>query len=978
MYSNVDNSILPKLDHLKGLLASEDIHIAGFVETKPKSGNLPPEECIQIQGYDCLRSPHYEDPETRGTMLYVKTYLNASLIETDECKQFKDCTWIKIPTTDGDLIIACIYRSGSPAKAVKLDKDLNKMINHMTTSAGYKSVLIMGDFNYPDIEWSPDPVIVTEHRNQNHPEILFVNLLNETMLKQHVLLPTRDSRVMGQRSTKDDLIFTTDADMITNLEHLGHLGQSDHQILRFNTQIMFKKHKNTAAERYKYRQADLEEFKKHMMKDWHSILENKSTDEGYEIFLNHYKEGCEKFVPKEKINQNDRFMKPIWMKHSTMNLIKRKRRIHIKFLNTRNADDKNNYNKIRNEVTAALRKDRLCFERNISKEIKNNNKIFWRYVNSQRTTRSTIPNLQRKDGSMANTDVEKAEVLNQQFASVFTKEDLTNIPDFDPHPCTSFLENITITPDVVKKKLTKLRTDKSCGPDEVHPLLLNNLAEYMAIPLTIIFNSSIQTGTVPKIWKRGVVTAIFKKGKKCLASNYRGITLTSVVCKTLEKIIVEKIVLHLKANHLNNKNQHGFTPKMSTVTNLIEVLNIWSESVSHGIPVDVLYLDYEKAFDKVPHERLIRQLNKFGIKGNTLLWIKDYLHDRSQRVRVNGAMSSSIKVLSGVPQGSVLGPALFLIFVADVSSIINNCISLYADDTKIFNSLFENSHESLQEDINTLSRWADEMQMSYNIDKCHTLHLGSRNKHHTYFLPKITDIKKTATAESYTITLHPLKNVKEEKDLGVIVDENLNFKSHISAKISKANSMIYLVKNCFKYLDAEMFKTLYKTLIRPHLEYASPIWSPITKCEILRLEGVQRRATKLIPELQNLPYTDRLKHLKLPTLQFRRIRQDLLLLYNYVHQNVIFDTNTHCSICNITNMLNPVISGTRGHPYRYAIQRHPNIRNRFYTTRVLNYWNNLHTDTVTAPNINIFKNRLSKDSSMPSTYLFAGNTSNSS
>ena len=145
-------------------------------------------------------------------------------------------------------------------------------------------------------------------------------------------------------------------------------------------------------------------------------------------------------------------------------------------------------------------------------------------MNSQTSTKTTIPNLQRKDGSMANTDQDKAEVLNKHFSSVFTREDLTNIPEFEPHPCTSFLENIVIKPNEVKKKLSKLRTDKSCGPDEVHPLLLNNLAETMSIPLSIIFNSSIQSGIVPKIWKQGIVTAIYKKGKKCLESNYRGIT----------------------------------------------------------------------------------------------------------------------------------------------------------------------------------------------------------------------------------------------------------------------------------------------------------------------------------------------------------------------------------------------------------------------------------------------------------------------
>ena len=178
------------------------------------------------------------------------------------------------------------------------------------------------------------------------------------------------------------------------------------------------------------------------------------------------------------------------------------------------------------------------------------------------------------------------------------------------------------------------------------------------------------------------------------------------------------------------------------------------------------------------------------------------------------------------------------------------------------------------------------MQMSFNVDKCHALHLGHRNKNHTYTLPKMSKINQNNHHISYTYTFHPLKNVIEEKDLGVIMDNNLNFKSHISQKISKANSMIYLIKNCFKFLDADMFKTLYKSLIRPHLEYASPIWCPTAKGEILRLKGVQRRATKLVPDITRLPYIDRLKHSELPTLEYRRIRQNIILFYNYIQQNI--------------------------------------------------------------------------------------------
>ena len=263
------------------------------------------------------------------------------------------------------------------------------------------------------------------------------------------------------------------------------------------------------------------------------------------------------------------------------------------------------------------------------------------------------------------------------------------------------------------------------------------------------------------------------------------------------------------------------------------------------------------------------------------------------------------------------------------------------------------------------------MQMSFNVDKCHRLHLGSNNTQFQYTLPKISGYNKCNSSTSYTYTFHPLKKVESEKDLGVTVDDKLNFKLHISQKIAKANSMIYLIKHYFKFLDAEMLKLLYKSLIRPHLEYCSPVWSPITKTEIRRIEGVQRRATKLVPELANLPYSDRLRILELPTLEYRRSRQDLILIYNYIHQNILLDPNTYCKICrNSHNMLTPITSGTRGHPYRFAIQRHHTNRKRFITTRVIPLWNRLHPDTVTAPTLNSFKSKLRKDHSMPAQYTF--------
>ena len=263
------------------------------------------------------------------------------------------------------------------------------------------------------------------------------------------------------------------------------------------------------------------------------------------------------------------------------------------------------------------------------------------------------------------------------------------------------------------------------------------------------------------------------------------------------------------------------------------------------------------------------------------------------------------------------------------------------------------------------------MQMSFNVDKCHRLHLGHSNTEFLYHLPKISNIRKSNNSMSYNYTFHPLKKVTSEKDLGVTVDDQLNFKLHISQKIAKANSMIYLIKHYFKYLDKDMLKLLYKSLILPHLEYCSPVWNPITKTDIRRIEGVQRRVTKLLPELSNLPYNERLKLLQLPTLEFRRTRQELILMYNYINQNVLLDPSTHCKLCaNNQSMLEPITSGTRGHPYRFMIQRHPTNRKRFLTARILPLWNRLHSDTVTATSLNSFKSRLRADHAMPNQFIF--------
>ena len=976
LYTNTDNSLASKLDEIKVILSTEDYDMVCITEIKPKFGNVPETDLLKLDGYELLVNSAYKDPNTRGVAIYIKQSLNATLIANDVTEKFKDSLWLQVPgPRNENLLVGCIYRSGSPTKAIQLDNYLHSMLIHMSTGLNYKNVVIIGDFNHPQIIWTPAPVTAANH-NDSHPDVKFIDAINESMLHQHINKATRDRD--NQNSTLDDLILTSDPDLVSDIQHLGHVGASDHQCIKFRLNFTYCRQKTAQTKKYLYAKADYTKMNTLLDIDWASELEDKPADDQYNIFLEKYNAACKECIPTATINKSDKWVKPIWMKPATLRLIQRKHSKHTKFLNTRNEEDKTNYKTARNEVTAKTRGDRLAFERNISKEIKNNNKVFWRYVNANRTTKATIPDLLKKDGSKATTDAEKAEVLNDQFSSVFTKEDTENLPQHDVQDIHSPLTDLNLSEANVKKKLSKLRTDKSPGLDGVHPLVLKNLCTVLSKPLTSIFNTSLHTGKVPTIWKQGVVTAIYKKGKKNLASNYRAITLTSIICKLLEDYITESLRTHLTTNQKHDPSQHGFTPKKSTVTNLIEALNVWTEALSHGLPVDIVYLDFEKAFDKVPHERLLSQLYRFGIRGNLLLWIRDYLHERTQKVRVNGACSSTVPVLSGVPQGSVLGPALFLIFVADASAMVKNFISLYADDTKLYTYIMEsnaadNIHTSasLQEDLNILAIWCDRMQMSYNIDKCHTLHLGSQNQKPTYTLPKMSNTIKTTGGMSYTYTFHNLSQVQEEKDLGVIVDDKLLFRKHISMKISKANSMIFLIKHTFKYLDAEMFNLLYKSLVRPHLEYASTVWSPTLKMDINSLEKVQRRATKIVPQIAELSYHERLQHLKLPTLQYRRLRQDLIFIYKHSQQLIALDTKTHCKICpHNPDMLTPSLSQTtRGHPHKYQIHHHTGIRNKFLTSRALNSWNNLNKATVNSKNVNYFKNFLKSDLSMQNKYL---------
>ena len=306
-----------------------------------------------------------------------------------------------------------------------------------------------------------------------------------------------------------------------------------------------------------------------------------------------------------------------------------------------------------------------------------------------------------------------------------------------------------------------------------------------------------------------------------------------------------------------------------------------------------------------------------------------------------------MNVLSGIPQWSVLGPLLFVIYINELPKIVKSTIYLFADDTKIFRSI--NSPEDtkiLQEDLDKLQEWSNTWLLKFHPNKCKRMTIGTQTE----------NTKFTYTLDQGS-TIHQLENVDHEKDIGVIIDANLEFDKQINAKINKANSMFSIIRRSFQFLSPQNFIPLYKSLVRSHLDYASSVWNPYKQKHIDALENVQRRATRQLPTLSKLPYEERLIHLKLPTLAYRRIRGDMIEVYKIM--NEIYDKNVTTFLK--TRVQSVDRTSPRGHKYQLYIEWvNKNIRKQNFSIRIINIWNSLPREVAEAPSINSFKNRLDK------------------
>ena len=405
----------------------------------------------------------------------------------------------------------------------------------------------------------------------------------------------------------------------------------------------------------------------------------------------------------------------------------------------------------------------------------------------------------------------------------------------------------------------------------------------------------------------------------------------------MESIIAKNIREHLERHKLIRESQHGFMKGKSCLTNLLSFYSKVYESADNGDSYNILYLDFSKAFDKVPHQRLLRKVRAHGIDGKILGWIRSWLADRQQRVVLNGFKSEWGQVISGVPQGSVLGPLLFLIYINDLDSGISSDVSKFADDTKIGRVIRSDTDViALQTDLDKMNEWSNIWQMKFNINKCKVLNVGRGNPHN-----------------KYTLNQEELESSEYEKDLGVIINSDLRLRKQCLEARNKANRVLGFIFRSVKSRSPEVILKLYLALVRPHLDYAVQFWSPHYRKDINLIESVQRRMTKRIQGMRDIPYDRRLKMLNLHSLERRRLRGDLIEVFKWYRGYNKGDVNR---ILRINNQDRTRNNGFKLEKSRYKKE----IGKNWFSNRVVDKWNALSGQVVSARSIESFKRRLDR------------------
>ena len=913
-------SIRSKFNEFECYVAIEQPDVICITETWVSEGfNGDRLQDFELPGYNMF-SYCRESRQGGGVFVYVNSLCCTARVEVASKVIAVESLWLDLKTGTGNrsrVRIGAFYRAGNLPRDAQAELDLN--ICEEIRRNFRAQCIIMGDFNLRGYERTQEDTNDCRLFRQVFEEELFMHQFVAEATRRHSIL---------------DLIFSDNRDLVSDIRICEGLGNSDHNMIKFNVSSETRPKDNLLLVP-NFNQADFDSIRHDLAEiDWNTEMEDLDSCEAWNVFKDKIKLIQSRHIPfrhkRNRIRNN-----PVWLSQEIRGAIRAKRTTFNSLKGSPLESNHRAYQKARNEVKKMVRAAKRAKELDLAKHCKSDSKKFFSFYKLNSGSKSIGPF--KVNDELVSKDSEIVELLNSRFKSVFTVEDESNFAALQPQQLTN--ESIgdigNITSELVLTHIKKIRPNKAEGPDEIHARFLREGERELSVPLAIIFTKSLTETKMPLDWKRANVVPIFKKGDRSEIGNYRPVSLTSLVCKVLETIIKDKIVEFLDVNRLIKDTQHGFRKGRSCLTNLLEFLDVATNSFDQGKQLDVSYLDFSKAFDKVPHKRLGLQLEKHGIRGNTLKWIQLWLSGRQQRVILNGCKSGWQGVISGVPQGSVLGPLLFIIFVNAIENNIDSKILKFADDVKLVR-VIEGKHdqEVFQSDLNMLVKWSKDWQMEFNLAKCKILHTG-----------------RVDSEIVYEMDGHRLDRIEKEKDLGVIINNKLSSSDQVVDSRKRALRMLGAINRNVSYKSEEVITKLYCAYVRPLLEYCVQAWSPTYEKDCWLLERVQKRATKMVTCLRSLPYEDRLRKLGMFSLRYRRLRGDLIEVFKFVKGH---------SSGYLKGMFefNGAVRG-RGHQYKLIMkQSRTRLRQSFFSRRVVGHWNRLPENVAAAGSLMSFKVKL--------------------
>ncbi len=913
LYTNLD-SLLAKYDEFSAVVHFHKAHIIAVSETWLQDSHS--DLLVNLPGYSIYRHDR-SIQRGGGVCIYLmdSVFCQFNVTILPNTLRCVECLFLLITSPSFSLVLGCVYRPSS--LTYECDCELFTFLTDLFLK--YENLVVAGDFNLPNLLW---PLL---HNVQSASSSCpLTDFLSNTHATQIVQDFTRFR--IGQNPSLLDLIFVSNRNIVTDLEHLPPVGKSDHALLKFNMQtaINIIPKKTSVTKTF----LDFDKINSILETiDWKLKLSSNSVEENWLNFRNLlHSLQVECSVTKTYITNPS---KP-WLNNEIFSLIRSKKSLWQKFKRSQLVVDYELHRQASNTLSKKIKLARESYEQRIIES--NNPKSLFKYVRRTLNTESKELRLNRPDNTNTTTDYETANLLAHTFSQFYSNIQHSSSSVVYGKQTEGIIDDIPFEREKICEKLKSIKSHSCPGPDKILPVLLRNCSHLLSFPLYIIMKQSFRLSELPKDWKIAYITPIHKNGNRLNAENYRPISLTSPVVKIMESIIVEHLDNFLNKFAIIPREQFGFRKGRSVESNLLACLNDWSLAADNLKSIDVIYLDFAKAFDKVPLNLLMLKLKAYGVSGLLLAWIQSFLTNRKFCVRVSKQLSDIYNVISGVPQGSVLGPKLFLVYVADIPNDMVSSCAMYADDIKLYNDV-ANSH-NLQNDLNKIFNWSENWGVPLNTKKCVVLHIGKNNPEKNYVLNGVS-----------------LSKVLEHNDLGVLIDKKLSWTNHILRQVKKANSRMYILHRSFAKTNISIRAQLFKMYIRPILEFASVVWSPSRLQDLVTYENAQRRFTRWCFSRRRPEYSRRIKSMNLISLSERKLRGDLIYTYKILRLGKDGADYFHLR-------KNERLRGHRLHISKPQCKT--NIRRNFLSIRVINDWNKLSTDIIESENTNIFKNRLDK------------------